>query len=94
MGLNISYWSNCVPSTGSDIAVVTGASRGVGRGIAVALGRAGMTVYVTGRTLSGLGQEQVNGQVLGGNLEETAQLVTAAGGRGIPVRCDHADDPR
>src|SRR5690606_21274 len=92
MGLNISYWSNCVQSTGSDIAVVTGASRGVGRGIAVALGRAGMTVYVTGRTLSGLGQEKVNGQVLGGNLEETAQLVTAAGGRGIPVRCDHADD--
>ncbi|SDR78059.1 NAD(P)-dependent dehydrogenase, short-chain alcohol dehydrogenase family [Halopseudomonas litoralis] len=76
----------------ADIAVVTGASRGVGRGIAVALGRAGMTVYVTGRTLSGQGQEQVNGQVLGGNLEETAALVTAAGGCGIPVRCDHADD--
>lgn len=74
------------------IAVVTGASRGVGRGIAIALGSAGMTVYLTGRTLSGQGQEQVNGQVLGGNLEETAQLVSAAGGCGIPVGCDHADD--
>ena len=74
------------------IAVVTGASRGVGRGIALALGSAGMTVYLTGRTLSGQGQEQVNGQVLGGNLEETAQLINAAGGRGIPVGCDHADD--
>lgn len=74
------------------IAVVTGASRGVGRGIAVALGSAGMTVYVTGRTLSGQGREEVNGQLLGGNLEDTAQLIDRAGGRGIPVACDHADD--
>lgn len=74
------------------IAVVTGASRGVGRGIALALGSAGMTVYLTGRTLRGQGQEQVNGQVLGGSLEETAQLVSAAGGCGIPVGCDHAED--
>lgn len=74
------------------IAVVTGASRGVGRGIAVALGFAGMTVYVTGRTLSGQGQEEVNGQLLGGSLEETVQLINRAGGRGIAVACDHADD--
>ena len=74
------------------IAVVTGASRGVGRGIAVALGAAGMTVYLSGRTLHGQGQEAVNGQPLGGNLQETAEQVRAAGGRAVAVSCDHAED--
>ncbi|KUI34184.1 short-chain dehydrogenase [Mycobacterium sp. IS-1590] len=68
------------------MAVVTGASRGAGRGIAHALGRHGCTVYVTGRT------ERADESVLDGTIHETAELVTAAGGTGIAVRVDHADD--
>lgn len=68
------------------IAVVTGASRGAGRGIAHALGSHGCTVYVTGRT------ERAGGSVFDGTIHETAELVTAAGGTGIAVRVDHADD--
>lgn len=66
------------------IAVVTGATRGCGRAIAVELGRAGATVFVTGRSTRG------NTSVLGRpeTIEETAELVEAAGGRGLPVRCD------
>jgi NAD(P)-dependent dehydrogenase (short-subunit alcohol dehydrogenase family) len=68
------------------VAVVTGASRGAGRGIAIALGAAGYTVYVTGRT-------QKEGEAsLPGTIYETANAVTAAGGKGIPVRVDHASD--
>lgn len=63
------------------IAVVTGASRGVGRGIALSLGDLGATVFVTGRT--------VDGET---SIGETARLVTARGGQGIAVRCDHSDD--
>src|SRR3954471_2729437 len=68
------------------IAVVTGASRGVGKGIAIGLGEAGATVYVTGRTLDS------SSTPLGGSIQETAEAVTQAGGRGIAVRCDHAVD--
>lgn len=68
------------------VAVVTGASRGAGLGIAHALGSHGCTVYVTGRT-------QVPGQSpLAGTIGETAELVTEAGGHGIAVAVDHADD--
>lgn len=71
----------------STVAVVTGASRGVGKGIAIALGASGATVYVTGRsTLDGASHP------LGGTVQETARAVTEAGGLGIPVSCDHADD--
>lgn len=70
------------------IAVVSGASRGAGRGIAVALGKAGATVYVTGRTVRG----QTQGENLPGTVEETAEMVTQQGGVGIPVRCDHTVD--
>jgi NAD(P)-dependent dehydrogenase (short-subunit alcohol dehydrogenase family) len=73
------------------IAVVTGASRGVGRGIALALGAAGMTVYVTGRAPS-QGGSNVYGHALRGSLDDTAASITASGGRGIAVVCDHADD--
>jgi NAD(P)-dependent dehydrogenase (short-subunit alcohol dehydrogenase family) len=69
------------------IAVVTGASRGVGRGIAVALGEAGATVYVTGRSRGGSTTEG-----LPGSIEETASAVTARGGRGVPAPCDHTAD--
>lgn len=75
----------------NQIAVVTGASRGVGQGIALALGALGMTVYVTGRA-PGQGGSRLYGQALQGSLEDTAAAITAAGGRGIAVVCDHADD--
>jgi NAD(P)-dependent dehydrogenase (short-subunit alcohol dehydrogenase family) len=70
------------------IAVVTGASRGGGRGIALALGEEGATVYVTGRSSGGGGSPAG----LPGTVEETAEAVTARGGKGIPVRCDHTVD--
>ena len=73
---------------GMTVAVVTGASRGVGKGIAAALGAAGFTVYVTGRSTT----SSVTYPVVGGTVEETAAAVDAAGGRGVPVVCDHTDD--
>ena len=69
------------------VAVVTGASRGVGKGIAFALGAAGATVYVTGRSSEG-GRDHP----LGGTVQATANAVTAAGGKGIAVACDHSSD--
>ncbi|MCU0672476.1 MAG: SDR family oxidoreductase [Myxococcota bacterium] len=80
------------------VALVTGASRGGGRGASIELGAAGATVYVTGRTtrahaadgydafLSSAGLERMPG-----TIEDTAEAVTEAGGHGIPVRCDHTD---
>lgn len=70
------------------IAVVTGASRGVGKGIALGLGEAGATVYVTGRTA----EDGTDVEKLGGTVFSTAEEVTAMGGKGIPVHCDHRDD--
>jgi dehydrogenase/reductase SDR family member 1 len=69
-------------------AVVTGATRGVGKGIAIALGAAGYEVHVTGRSTG----SAVTFPVVGGTVEETAAAVTAAGGKGVPVVCDHTDD--
>ncbi len=68
------------------IVVVTGASRGMGKGVALALGAQGATVYVTGRTTTS-GEHR-----LPGTVHETAETITAAGGVGIAVACDHADD--
>lgn len=68
------------------IVVVTGASRGAGKGIAIALGATGATVYVTGRT-----RKEGDGP-LPGTVQATAEAVSAAGGKGIAVYCDHADD--
>jgi len=70
------------------IALVTGASRGVGKGIALGLGEAGATVYVSGRTE----QEGRAALPLPGTIHQTAEEVTAHGGRGIAVPCDHTDD--
>lgn len=74
------------------IALVTGASRGVGAGIARGLGELGYTVYVTGRTTAPGAAKGWDGSVLPGTIAETAEAVTRAGGRGIAVVCDHADD--
>jgi NAD(P)-dependent dehydrogenase (short-subunit alcohol dehydrogenase family) len=83
------------------IAVVTGASRGGGRGIAVELGTTGATVYVTGRTTRttrtapppDYSKFLAQGHLaeMPGTIEDVAEEVTAAGGRGIAVRCDHSD---
>ncbi|MEO7248209.1 MAG: SDR family NAD(P)-dependent oxidoreductase, partial [Novosphingobium sp.] len=73
-------------TTSSPIAIVTGASRGAGRGIALGLGSHGATVYVTGRTI------KAGDHDLPGTITETAAAVTAAGGNGIAVACDHAND--
>jgi len=64
------------------IAVVTGASRGIGKGIALALGERGCTVYVTGRTTGDAER----------TIDTTARLVTEAGGEGRAIPCDHGDD--
>ncbi|HEY8457545.1 MAG TPA: SDR family oxidoreductase [Actinopolymorphaceae bacterium] len=69
------------------VAVVAGGTRGAGRGIATQLGAAGATVYVTGRTTRQARSDLNRPET----IEETAELVTAAGGHGIPVRCDHSD---
>ncbi len=68
------------------VVIVTGASRGAGKGIAVALGGHGCIVYVTGRS-----EKEGDGEV-SGTIHATAREVTAAGGTGIAVKCDHADD--
>lgn len=74
------------------VALVAGATRGAGRGIAVELGAAAATVYVTGRTTRSRQSEYARPET----IEETADLVTAAGGKGIAVRTDHliADEVR
>lgn len=63
------------------IAVVTGSSRGIGRGTAIALGELGATVYITGRT--------TEGEL---SIGRTVEMVDAAGGTGIAVEVDHGDD--
>ena len=74
------------------VALVTGASRGAGRGIAKGFGELGYTVYVTGRTSAPGDAKGWDGTVLPGTVAETAAEVTAAGGKGIAVMCDHSDD--
>src|SRR5687768_9794534 len=67
------------------VALVAGGTRGAGRGIAVELGAAGATVYVTGRTT----REQPSEYARPETIEETADLVSASGGTGIAVQVDH-----
>lgn len=69
------------------VCLVTGASRGIGRGIALQLGEAGATVYITGRTL-----KPRDSDTIGGSLEETAAEIERRGGKCHAVVCDHADD--
>ncbi|ACK67031.1 short-chain dehydrogenase/reductase SDR [Rippkaea orientalis PCC 8801] len=68
------------------IALVTGATRGLGKGIAIGLGEAGATVYITGRSL------HPSDENISGTLLETQQAVEKAGGVCIPVQVDHSDD--
>jgi dehydrogenase/reductase SDR family protein 1 len=68
------------------VAIVTGASRGIGKGCALELGAAGATVYVTGRTL------EEGAAPLPGTISQTAHEVDQLGGRGVAVRCDHRQD--
>ena len=68
------------------VSIVTGASRGIGRGIALGLGEAGWTVYVTGRTVRNGESDRP------GSVTATAEQVTKAGGQGIAVPCDHRID--
>lgn len=81
------------------VAVVTGGSRGAGRGIALELGSAGATVYVTGRSIRGERTpgydrflDAVGLTAAPGTIDETADEVTLRGGMGVPVRCDHTKD--
>jgi NAD(P)-dependent dehydrogenase (short-subunit alcohol dehydrogenase family) len=75
-----------VSGLGGRVAIVTGASRGIGKGCALELGAAGATVYVTGRSTS------ESDHPLPGTVGATAQEIDALGGTGIPVACDHRDD--
>jgi NAD(P)-dependent dehydrogenase (short-subunit alcohol dehydrogenase family) len=76
------------PNLNGVIALVTGASRGAGRGVALELGTAGATVYVTGRSIDG----RPTTDDVPGTIDGTARRVTERGGRGVAVRCDHTVD--
>ncbi|WP_044338587.1 SDR family NAD(P)-dependent oxidoreductase [Rossellomorea aquimaris] len=69
------------------VALVTGGSRGAGRAIAIELGKAGATVYVTGRSTRGKSTQNFPG-----TIDDTASQIEEAGGKGIAVRCDHTID--
>src|SRR3954462_6654718 len=75
------------PDLQGRVALVAGATRGAGRGIAVALGEEGATVYCTGRTTRERRSEYDRPET----IEETAEQVTGAGGTGIPVAVDHLE---
>jgi NAD(P)-dependent dehydrogenase (short-subunit alcohol dehydrogenase family) len=77
-----------MPNLQGKVAVVTGASRGVGRAIALVLGEAGATVYVSGRSV----QVGSTTEDLPGTINETAAAVTQQGGQGIAMRCDHTQE--
>ena len=68
------------------VALVTGGSRGVGKGVAVGLGEAGATVIVTARTRNSGDSDWP------GSLDETIEAINAAGGKGVGMLCDHSDD--
>ncbi|MEE2784062.1 MAG: SDR family NAD(P)-dependent oxidoreductase [Pseudomonadota bacterium] len=75
----------------ASVALVTGATRGAGKGIAIGLASQGMTVYVTGRS-SHEATTTLKGEILHGTLDETVAAIDAAGGKGVGITCDHAED--
>jgi len=77
-----------MPTLQGKVALVTGSSRGVGKGIALGLGEAGAIVYITGRTV----KEGEAASKMPGTVYQTAEEVNNLGGVGIPVVCDHRDD--
>jgi NAD(P)-dependent dehydrogenase (short-subunit alcohol dehydrogenase family) len=77
-----------VKSLDGKVALVTGASRGVGKGVALGLGEAGAVVYITGRTVEE-GKAAVD---LPGTIHQTAEAVSGLGGTCVPLRCDHLND--
>ena len=77
-----------MPNLQGRVAVVTGSSRGAGRGIALALGESGATVYVTGRSVRG----QPTTDNMPGTIDEAAEAVTARGAVGVAAPCDHIID--
>src|SRR6266545_2912553 len=82
-------WSPDRDALRGRVAVVAGATRGAGRGIAAALGEAGATVVCTGRSsVTGNGQSDYDRPE---TIEQTADLVTQLGGKGIPIQVDHLD---
>jgi NAD(P)-dependent dehydrogenase (short-subunit alcohol dehydrogenase family) len=77
-----------MPKLHGRVAVVTGASRGAGRAVALVLGEEGATAYITGRSTRG----GPTTDDMPGTVEDAAEAVTSRGGLGVPVRCDHTDD--
>ena len=75
----------------TSVALVTGATRGAGKGIAIGLASQGMTVYITGRSKSEA-TATLKGEVLRGTLDDTVVAIYSAGGKGVGIVCDHADD--
>ena len=71
-----------------EIALVTGASRGIGKGVAIELGKSGAVVYLTGRTIDPLSFETL----LSGTISETESIISEAGGKAIAIKCDHSND--
>src|SRR5215471_9030455 len=73
------------PALAGQVALVTGASKNIGKGIALEVAASGATTYLTARSLSDDPSRL-------GSLERTAAEIKARGGRAVPVACDHADD--
>lgn len=79
---------NSMKPLNDKVAVVTGASRNIGRGIALTLGEVGATVYITGRST----RTKQTTNIPRANIEDTAHIITEQGGTCIPVKCDHRYD--
>lgn len=77
--------------TSPQVALVTGGTRGAGKGIAIGLASMGMTVYITGRTTTDP-SATLKGEILPGTIDETVSAINEVGGKGVGIVCDHAVD--